>query len=100
MLPWADPHRDQDEPDLFWIHNLRAARDVLKQISQGRLQQEKWLADVTENLAAEGQSDQVIVLDHPAMRLQLSTGLQAKDEMFVLQTDQFNQVAVLCVRSV
>jgi hypothetical protein len=55
---------------------------------------------VAEDLAAERQTDQVIVFDHPAMGLQLSAGLQAENEMFVLQPDQLDQVSVLCVCSV
>ncbi len=55
---------------------------------------------MTEDLAAPGQADQIVMFDHPPMRLQLSAGLQAENEILVLQTDQLNQVAILGVGAV
>ena len=50
---------------------------------------------MAEYLAAPGQANQVIVLEHAAMGLEIPTRNEREDETFVPQTDQLYQIASL-----
>ena len=83
MLARPDAHRDEDEADVFRIKDLRGARQVNQQISDGGLEQKERRAHVTENLRAPGFADEIVMLEYAAMRLKVRAGLKRDDEMFV-----------------
>ncbi len=92
-LSRADAHRHQDEADVFGIQDLRIARQFVEQVRERRLEQKERRADVTENLRAPRQADQVVVFEHAAMGLQFTVGDERKDEMLVPQADQLRDLA-------
>jgi hypothetical protein len=49
---------------------------------------------MTEDLCTPGFADQVIMLQNPAMRLELGTRLEGKNKMFMPQTDKLGQITV------
>ncbi len=89
------PQRQQDITDILRIQDLCAARQVAQQVCQRQLDQQKWTALVAFNRTAPRQTDQVVMLDHPTVALKARPGHEREDEVFVAQTDQLDQVAIL-----
>ncbi len=97
-LTRTDAHRHEDEADVLGIQDLRVARQFVEQVRQRWLEQEERRPDVAEDLRAPGQTDQVIVFEHAAMRLQFPVRGKGEDEVFMPQTDQLCDLTCRCVR--
>jgi hypothetical protein len=52
------------------------------------LEQKERRAEVTEDLRAPWQADQIVVFQYAAMRLQFAVCGEGEDEMFVAQADE------------
>ncbi len=94
-MPRPDAHRDQDKADVFGVQDLCVALQVEQQVSQSGLEQEKWRAQVSKDLAAPGQTNQIIMLENTAVGLKVATWDEWEDEAFMPQADQLHQVTGL-----
>ncbi len=87
-----DAHRHEDEADIFWIKDLRVARQIIKRSRKRGLKQKERRADMTEDLRAPELSDQIIVLQNAAVSFEPCTLFESDNKVLVPQANQLGNI--------